>query len=39
MEEKLLDGKALADKLNLTLQNDISQVVKKTGIKPKLVKF
>jgi methylenetetrahydrofolate dehydrogenase (NADP+)/methenyltetrahydrofolate cyclohydrolase len=37
MEEKLLDGKALADKLNLALQNDISQVVEKTGIKPKLV--
>jgi methylenetetrahydrofolate dehydrogenase (NADP+)/methenyltetrahydrofolate cyclohydrolase len=37
MEEKLLDGKALADKLNLALQNDISHVVEKTGIKPKLV--
>ena len=37
MEEKILDGKALADKLNLALQNDISQVVEKTGIKPKLV--
>ena len=37
MEEKLLDGKALADKLNLALQNDISRVVEKTGIKPKLV--
>ncbi|GAH35828.1 unnamed protein product, partial [marine sediment metagenome] len=35
MEEKLLDGKALADKLNLALQDEISQVVKKTGIKPK----
>ena len=37
MEEKILDGKALADKLNLELQDEISQVVKKTGIKPKLV--
>ncbi len=37
MEEKILDGKALADKLNLALQKDISQVVEKTGIKPKLV--
>ncbi|MFW9822660.1 MAG: bifunctional 5,10-methylenetetrahydrofolate dehydrogenase/5,10-methenyltetrahydrofolate cyclohydrolase [Candidatus Thorarchaeota archaeon] len=37
MNEKILDGKALADKLNLELQNEISQVVDKKGIKPKLV--
>jgi methylenetetrahydrofolate dehydrogenase (NADP+)/methenyltetrahydrofolate cyclohydrolase len=37
MNEKILDGKALADKLNLELQHEISQVVEKTGIKPKLV--
>ncbi|MHA2036040.1 MAG: bifunctional 5,10-methylenetetrahydrofolate dehydrogenase/5,10-methenyltetrahydrofolate cyclohydrolase [Promethearchaeota archaeon] len=37
MKEKILDGKALADKLNLALQKEISQVVEKTGIKPKLV--
>jgi methylenetetrahydrofolate dehydrogenase (NADP+)/methenyltetrahydrofolate cyclohydrolase len=37
MNEKILDGKALADKLNLTLQNEISQAVEITSVKPKLV--
>ncbi|MHA1933065.1 MAG: bifunctional 5,10-methylenetetrahydrofolate dehydrogenase/5,10-methenyltetrahydrofolate cyclohydrolase [Promethearchaeota archaeon] len=37
MKEKLLDGKALAEKLNLALKNDISRVVEKTDNKPKLV--
>ncbi|MFX1454892.1 MAG: bifunctional 5,10-methylenetetrahydrofolate dehydrogenase/5,10-methenyltetrahydrofolate cyclohydrolase [Promethearchaeota archaeon] len=37
MSEKILDGKALADKLNLALKNEISQVVDKTRIIPRLV--
>jgi methylenetetrahydrofolate dehydrogenase (NADP+)/methenyltetrahydrofolate cyclohydrolase len=37
MSEKILDGKALADKLNLSLKDDITKVVERTGIKPKLV--
>ncbi|MFX1489497.1 MAG: bifunctional 5,10-methylenetetrahydrofolate dehydrogenase/5,10-methenyltetrahydrofolate cyclohydrolase [Promethearchaeota archaeon] len=37
MNEKILDGKALADKLNLALQNEISQAVEITSVKPKLV--
>ncbi|MFX1477832.1 MAG: bifunctional 5,10-methylenetetrahydrofolate dehydrogenase/5,10-methenyltetrahydrofolate cyclohydrolase [Promethearchaeota archaeon] len=37
MNEKILDGKALADKLNLALQNEISQAVGITSVKPKLV--
>ncbi|MBY8990568.1 MAG: bifunctional 5,10-methylenetetrahydrofolate dehydrogenase/5,10-methenyltetrahydrofolate cyclohydrolase [Candidatus Lokiarchaeota archaeon] len=37
MKDKILDGKALADKLNLSLKEDISKVVDRIGIKPKLV--
>ncbi|MFW9865932.1 MAG: bifunctional 5,10-methylenetetrahydrofolate dehydrogenase/5,10-methenyltetrahydrofolate cyclohydrolase [Candidatus Thorarchaeota archaeon] len=37
MNEKILNGKALADKLNLALQNEISQAVGITSVKPKLV--
>jgi methylenetetrahydrofolate dehydrogenase (NADP+)/methenyltetrahydrofolate cyclohydrolase len=35
--EKILDGKKLADKLNLDLKKKISQVVSQLGIRPKLV--
>ncbi|MFW9897383.1 MAG: bifunctional 5,10-methylenetetrahydrofolate dehydrogenase/5,10-methenyltetrahydrofolate cyclohydrolase, partial [Candidatus Thorarchaeota archaeon] len=35
--EKILNGRALADKLNLALKNEISQVVDKTRIIPRLV--
>lgn len=34
--DKLLDGKKLAEKLNLELREKINAVVKKTGINPKL---
>ena len=37
MSDKILDGRALADKLNSALKEDIAQVEAKTGIKPKLV--
>ncbi len=37
MIDKILDGKKLADKLNLELKGQISELVEKTGIKPKLV--
>lgn len=37
MNSKILDGKALAEKLNLALQDDISKLLEKTSIKPKLV--
>ena len=37
MNNKILDGKDLADKLNLTLKVKIKEVVDKTDIKPKLV--
>ncbi|GAG84434.1 unnamed protein product, partial [marine sediment metagenome] len=37
MEDKILDGKKLADKLNFELKEKISNLIKKTGIKPKLV--
>jgi len=37
MKEKILDGKALAEKFNLALQSKISRVFEKTRIKPKLV--
>ncbi|KKN19242.1 hypothetical protein LCGC14_0947670 [marine sediment metagenome] len=36
MIDKILDGKKLADKLNLELKGQISELVEKTGIKPKL---
>ncbi|MCK4687908.1 MAG: bifunctional 5,10-methylenetetrahydrofolate dehydrogenase/5,10-methenyltetrahydrofolate cyclohydrolase [Candidatus Lokiarchaeota archaeon] len=36
MENKILNGKNLADKLNLELKEEINKFVKKTGIKPKL---
>ena len=36
MTDKLLDGKKLADKLNLELRGKIDITLKKTGIKPKL---
>ena len=35
--EKILDGRALADKLNSQLKNDIEKVVEKIGVPPKLV--
>jgi len=34
--EKILDGRKLADKLNLELKNEINQAIKRTKIKPKL---
>ncbi|MFX0077409.1 MAG: tetrahydrofolate dehydrogenase/cyclohydrolase catalytic domain-containing protein, partial [Candidatus Hermodarchaeota archaeon] len=34
--EKILDGRKLADKLNLELKNEIDNVIKSTKIKPKL---
>ncbi|MFX1279445.1 MAG: bifunctional 5,10-methylenetetrahydrofolate dehydrogenase/5,10-methenyltetrahydrofolate cyclohydrolase [Promethearchaeota archaeon] len=37
MTDKILDGKALADKLNLELRGEITLAEEKTGIKPKLV--
>jgi len=37
MKDKILDGKKLADKLNLELKNKISDLVKETGVKPKLI--
>ena len=37
MEDKILDGKKLADKLNFELKEKLSNLIKKTGIKPKLV--
>ncbi|MFX0082239.1 MAG: bifunctional 5,10-methylenetetrahydrofolate dehydrogenase/5,10-methenyltetrahydrofolate cyclohydrolase [Candidatus Hodarchaeota archaeon] len=37
MNDKILDGKALAEKLNLILKDKISEAVDRTGIKPKLV--
>ncbi len=36
MIDKILDGKKLADKLNFELKEQISELVEKTGIKPKL---
>lgn len=33
---KILDGRKLADKLNLELKNEIDEVIKRTRIKPKL---
>jgi methylenetetrahydrofolate dehydrogenase (NADP+)/methenyltetrahydrofolate cyclohydrolase len=36
MESKILNGRKLADKLNLELKEEINKIVKKTGIKPKL---
>ncbi len=33
---KILDGRKLADKLNLELKNEIDEVIKRTKIKPKL---
>lgn len=35
--EKILDGRALADKLNSQLKNDIEKFVEKIGVPPKLV--
>ncbi|KKM94040.1 hypothetical protein LCGC14_1202390, partial [marine sediment metagenome] len=32
MKDKILDGKKLADKLNLELKNKISDLVKETGV-------
>ncbi|MFW9784890.1 MAG: tetrahydrofolate dehydrogenase/cyclohydrolase catalytic domain-containing protein, partial [Candidatus Heimdallarchaeota archaeon] len=37
MLEKILDGKALADELNLELQEEINNTVKQTNVRPKLV--
>ena len=37
MNDKILDGKGLAEKLNLALKDIISETVDRTGIKPKLV--
>ncbi|MFX1391688.1 MAG: bifunctional 5,10-methylenetetrahydrofolate dehydrogenase/5,10-methenyltetrahydrofolate cyclohydrolase [Promethearchaeota archaeon] len=37
MEDKILDGKKLADKLNAELKEKITKAVKKTGIIPKLI--
>ncbi len=37
MKDKILDGKKLADKLNLELKSKISDLVKETGVKPKLI--
>ena len=37
MNDKILDGKALAEKLNLALKVKISEAVDRVGIKPKLV--
>lgn len=37
MNDKILDGKGLAEKLNLALKNKITEVVDRIGIKPKLV--
>ena len=37
MKDKILDGKKLADKLNLELKNKISDLVKETGVNPKLI--
>ena len=37
MNDKILDGKALADKLNLALKAKIQEAVDRIGIKPKLV--
>ncbi len=37
MKDKILDGKKLADKLNLELKNKIGDLVKETGVIPKLV--
>lgn len=34
--EKILDGKKLADELNLKLKQEIEQIIKQVGIKPKL---
>ncbi|MFX1304350.1 MAG: bifunctional 5,10-methylenetetrahydrofolate dehydrogenase/5,10-methenyltetrahydrofolate cyclohydrolase [Promethearchaeota archaeon] len=36
MNNKILDGKKLADKLNSELKEKIKEVIEKTGIKPKL---
>jgi methylenetetrahydrofolate dehydrogenase (NADP+)/methenyltetrahydrofolate cyclohydrolase len=36
MNNKILDGKKLADKLNVELKEEIQKAVKKTGIRPKL---
>ena len=36
IEEKLLNGREFADKLNLKLKNDISLVYEETGMKPRL---
>ena len=37
MKDKILDGKKLADKLNLELKDKIGDLVKETGVIPKLV--
>ncbi|MBA7695177.1 Bifunctional protein FolD protein [subsurface metagenome] len=37
MNDKILDGKALAEKLNLALKVKINEAVDKIGIKPKIV--
>ncbi|MFX1325945.1 MAG: tetrahydrofolate dehydrogenase/cyclohydrolase catalytic domain-containing protein, partial [Promethearchaeota archaeon] len=37
MLEKILDGKALAEELNVALREEISKTVKQTKIRPKLV--
>jgi len=37
MNDKILDGKALAEKLNLALKNKINEAVERIGIIPKLV--
>jgi len=36
MNDKILDGKKLANKLNLALKEEIAQLVHKTGVQPKL---